>query len=148
MSAEIRSQSRKRLALSARDSDAGVVQKLKHDLKHSGWSRDASEFARRLLDNYLEEESNDETRVGEMEKFHSAFRKTVKEVPTGRQPQIGGTREPFKAPDSRRNADDNQESSQGSEAEHEDGSYCAEYDSDDQYVQHTTVQEGSECDLQ
>ena len=157
---EIRSQSRKQLAkdkLDIRDSisDAGVLQKLKHDLEHSGWSKDASEFARRLLDNYLEEESGVETRrVGgniNDEKFHSAFRKTVKEVPTGRQPQIGGMRQPFKE-DSRRNADDreegdDQESSQGSEAEHEDGSYCAqadEYDSDDQYMQNTTVREESE----
>jgi hypothetical protein len=146
---EIRSHSRKRLAkekLDTRDSDgdAGVVQKLKQDLKHSGWSRDASEFARRLLDNY---QSDGETQVGgDGEKFHSAFRKTVKEMPTGRQPQIGGMREPLA--DSRRNADDYEEGDdQGSEAEHEDGSYCAqadEYDSDDQFVQHTTVQGGSE----
>ena len=131
------------------DTDSGIVGKLKRDLKHSGLSRDASEFARRLLDNYhLEEESDLDrtTRVsGSGGKFHSAFQKTVKEMPRC-QPQGLGMKEPLE--DSRRNsAGEEGDEQESSEAEREDESFCAqanEDESDEQRVQPTTVREGSE----
>ena len=125
--------------------------KLKHDLKEewrlSGLSADVSEFAGRLLD-HLVKGPDDTTQV--RGKIHTAYQKTMEEMLMDPrcQPQIGGTMEPLEH--SRRDAgeeEDEHESTQGSEAEHEEGSYCAqadEDDSDEQHMQPTIVREESE----
>ena len=151
--------SKENLRLDASDSDlnvdtdpvssCGTISKrdLKEEWRLSGLSRDVGEFARRLLDHLVEGQDATTSVNGEL---YTAFQKTVTEMQNDpkRQPQFRGTGlEGHQSWPNTEAEGDEQESTPGSEAEHEEGSYCAqadEEDSDETQVRPRTMQKKSE----